>query len=83
VQTSSTSLLGEKNCSLFENVTLLAEHIILSAQPLQLSNNIFISTRIWLAIHAITAVTGSARQRRQPDPQIIRNLTPRAPAAMQ
>jgi hypothetical protein len=73
---------GEKSGGLFQDIPLLAEDLVLPAQPLELCRDIALCRRRGVGSTPIPAPADPADQRRQPYPQITGDLALRPPAGL-
>src|SRR3954466_12934319 len=71
-----------KSGGALEDIPLLAQDLVLAAQPLQLGRDVLLGLDRWIIQALLAVAIHPGPQGGQSDPEILRNLPPRAPARL-
>src|SRR3954466_2501980 len=71
-----------KSGGALEDIPLLAQDLVLAAQPLQLGRDVLLGLDRWIIQALLAVAIHPVPQGGQSDPEILRNLPPRAPARL-
>jgi hypothetical protein len=74
------SLLGEKSSGPLQDLALLAQHLVLAPQTLELGNQILLSIRRWLFHLSVALPVNPGAQGRETNPEVTGDLATGPPA---